>query len=142
MTKYLLDSNILSEPTKPNPNKSLMTLLIKNQVVSSLAAVSYFEMLHGILVLSNGKYKNRLMAYLEEVVVPFYNFISFNFSAAKINAELTAKLESVGKRLPIIDSQIASIALANNLVLVTRNTKDFLPIQEYFPLVIENWFDM
>ncbi len=32
-------------------------------------------------------------------------------------------------------------SLANDLVLVTRNIKDFAPVQEYFPLKIENWFD-
>lgn len=142
MKKYLLDSNILSEPSKPVSNEYVVNLLKENRKDSTVSVLSYFEMLHGVLVLPDGKRKERLMAYLEETVVPFYDFLSFDFECAKMNAEVTAKMESVGKPLPIIDSQIASIALAKNLILVTRNVKDFAPIQEYFPLKIENWFEI
>lgn len=142
MKKYLLDSNIISEPSKPEPNDTVVHLLTKNRADSVIAAVSYFEMLHGILVLPSGKRKERLMAYLQETVVPFYDFLPFDFEAAKLNAEVIAKLESVGKPLPVIDSQIASVALAKGLTLVTRNIKDFSPIQEYFPLKLENWFEL
>ena len=141
MKKYLLDSNILSEPSKPVSNEYVVNLLKENRKDSTVSVLSYFEMLHGVLVLPDGKRKERLMAYLEETVVPFYDFLSFDFECAKMNAEVTAKMESVGKPLPVIDSQIASIALAKNLILVTRNVKDFAPIQEYFPLKIENWFE-
>ena len=141
MKKYLLDSNILSEPSKPVSNEHVVNLLKENRKDSTVSVLSYFEMLHGVLVLPDGKRKERLMAYLEETVVPFYDFLSFDFECAKMNAEVTAKMESVGKPLPVIDSQIASIALAKNLILVTRNVKDFAPIQEYFPLKIENWFE-
>ena len=140
MKKYLLDSNIISEPAKPAPNKQVLMLLTQNRQDSALAAISYFELLHGILILPDGKRKERLIAYLDETVVPFYEFVSFDFESARINAQITAKLESLGRPLPIIDSQIASIALAHNLILVTRNIKDFAAIQQYFPLKIENWF--
>ncbi len=140
MKNYLLDSNIISEPAKPEPNKQVMMLLSQRRRDSGLATISYFELLHGILILPNGKRKERLIAYLEETVVPFYEFIPFDFECARINAQIAAKMESVGRPLPIIDSQIASIALANGMILVTRNIKDFSPIQEYFPLKIENWF--
>ena len=36
---------------------------------------------------------------------------------------------------------IASIALANHMILVTRNIKHFAPIQEVSELIVENWFD-
>jgi predicted nucleic acid-binding protein len=141
MTKYLLDSNIISEPSKPVPNMTVVNKLIRNSKECSITAVTYFEMLHGILILSEGKRKQRLVAYLQETVVPFYDFISYDLEAARVNAEIIAKLESVGNPLPIIDSQIASIALLNNWVLVTRNVKDFEPIQNFFSLKIENWFE-
>lgn len=77
---------------------------------------------------------------MTQTIEPFYEFISYDFKAAGINAEILAKLESVGNPIPFADSQIASVALSRSLVLVTRNVKDFLPIQKYFPLQIENWF--
>ncbi len=49
-----------------------------------------------------------------------------------------AKLESEGKAAPYQDSQIAATALAYNLILVTRNIKDFEGIAEFFPLKLEN----
>ena len=64
MTKYLLYSNIISEPSKPVPNMTVVNKLIRNSKECSIAAVTYFEMLHGILILLEGKRKKRLMAYL------------------------------------------------------------------------------
>lgn len=141
MKKYLLDSNILSEPSKPNPSENVVNLLKENRKVAAVCVLTYFEMFYGLLTMPDGKKKKILMDYLEETVVPFFDFLTFDFECAKANAQIVAKLESVGKPLPIIDSQIASVAITNDLILVTRNTKDFAPIQKFFPLKIENWFD-
>ena len=139
--KYLLDSNIVSEPSKPEPNQKVVLLLKQNAAISAISVITYFEMLHGVLILPDGKRKERLKAYLDETIAPFYQFLKYDFEAAKTNAEILAKLESVGNPLPLADSQIASIALSRNLTLVTRNTKDFAPIQKFFPLRLENWFE-
>ena len=48
MKKYLLDSNILSEPSKPVPNETVVNLLKKNRKDSAVPVFSYFEMLHGV----------------------------------------------------------------------------------------------
>ena len=141
MAAFLLDSNIISEPSKPAPSRKVLEKLAANRSQSVISAVSYFEMLHGVLALPDGKRKERLNAYLAETVVPFYDFVPYDFDCAKINAEVIARLESEGKTIPVIDSQIASIALAKKLILVTRNVKDFAPVQEFFPLKIENWFE-
>ncbi len=139
--KYLFDSNIISEPSKPEPDKKVLDLIFQNQPFAAVSTVSYFEMKHGILILPEGKRKERLLAFLTQTIEPFYEFIPYDFKAAGINAEILAKLESVGNPIPFADSQIASVALSRSLVLVTRNVKDFLPIQKYFPLQIENWFE-
>ena len=141
MATYLLDSNIVSEPSKPMPSRKVLEKLAANRSLSVISAVSYFEMLYGVLALPDGKRKDRLGAYLTETVVPFYDFVPYDFDCAKMNAKVIAKLESAGKPIPVIDSQIASIALAKGLVLVTRNVKDFAPVREFFPLEIENWFE-
>lgn len=128
MAVYLLDSNIISEPSKPKPNLKVLDLLTTKRNVSVISTVSYFEMFHGILTLPNGKRKERLAAYLAETVVPFYTFIPYDFAAAEAHAKITAKLEPVGKPIPLVDSQIAAIAPSKNLILVTRNVKDFAPV--------------
>ncbi len=40
---------------------------------------------------------------------------------------------------PRLDTQIASIAIANNLILITKNTKDFSLFQDDFGLMVEEW---
>lgn len=49
----------------------------------------------------------------------------------------TARLQSIGKSPAFIDAQIAAVAKANNLILVTRNTEDF---KNFADLKLENWF--
>lgn len=140
--KYLLDSNIVSEPSKPIQNEKVIKLIEENRENSVIATVSFFEMLHGVLVLPEGKRKKSLREYLEKTIVPFYDFLSYDILAARIQAELSAKLQSIGKLTPYQDTQIASIAIANKLILVTRNVKDFENIVKVSKLKIENWFEM
>lgn len=142
MLKYLLDSNIVSESSKPFPNKNVIETLGKKRNECCISTVTYFEMLHGGLRLDDGKRKERLMAYLNETVIPFYNQIPYDSTAAKVHAQIVSKLEKVGKNMPFQDSIIASIALANDLILVTRNIKDFENAVSKCSLKIENWFDV
>jgi len=139
--KYLLDSNIISEGSKPSPNSRVVELLNVRGVESALSSVTAFELLYGVNVLPAGTRKDRLQAYLDETVFPFYNVLAYDFKCSEIHADVMAKLKSVGQMVPYQDSQIASVALANGLILVTRNVKDFEPVAQYFPLKIENWFE-
>ncbi|MGB1250718.1 MAG: VapC toxin family PIN domain ribonuclease, partial [Candidatus Promineifilaceae bacterium] len=49
-----------------------------------------------------------------------------------------ARLSRIGRSPAFIDGQIASVAAANNLILVTRNVHDFINFQG---ITIENWFE-
>lgn len=139
--KYLLDSNIVSEPSKPVPNEKVLVKLSANRKDCVISTVSFFKMLHGVLILPDGRRKQRLLTYLNEDVEPFYKFLSYDLNASKVQAEITAKLEAIGRPTPYADTQIASIAIANDLILVTRNVKDFAIIKDNFNLQIENWFE-
>ena len=139
--KYLLDSNIVSEPSKPVPNEKVLEKLSANRKDCVISTVSFFKMLHGVLILPDGRRKQRLLTYLNEDVEPFYKFLSYDLNASKVQAEITAKLEAIGRPTPYADTQIASIAIANDLILVTRNVKAFAIIKDNFNLQIENWFE-
>jgi tRNA(fMet)-specific endonuclease VapC len=67
-----------------------------------------------------------------EVVLPF------DMAAARICADLEALLEAQGQRIDLSDLEIASIALANNLALITGNTRHFRRIPG---LRVYNWLD-
>lgn len=138
--KYLLDSNIVSEGSRPSPNGNVIEKLETLGAESVLSSISVYELLYGIMILPEGSRKNRLKAFLDEMIFPFYEILPYDFECAKIHAVVMSKLKSVGQVIPYQDSQIAAVALAKGLILVTRNVKDFEPIARYFPLKIENWF--
>lgn len=45
---YLLDTNVLSEITKPKPNKNVVKKVIENKHISTIASVTFEEMLYGV----------------------------------------------------------------------------------------------
>ena len=70
------------------------------------------------------------------------NFYSvYDNHAAWIHADIRARLADEGTPIDFQDTQIASIAMSNNMVLVMRITEHFEPIQKVFLLMLENWFE-
>jgi len=137
---YLLDTNIISELTKSVQNQSVVNKLIENQSLSALSTLTWAEVMFGIKRLPEGKRKNILFDYYVNTVQKAYAFFDFDIHAASIYSDIKARLESLGKLPPELDLQIASIAIANNLILVTRNVQDFTQIAENSALMIEDWF--
>ena len=137
---YLLDTNTLSEPTKIKPDLKVLTELESKEIFCQIGAPTLYEMLRGINILPDGKRKEGLQDYFDNYVQLIFPVLNYDEHAAKINAEIYARMQKNGTPVELIDSQLASIALANNLILVTRNTKDFEPIQKEFSLCVENWY--
>ena len=136
---YLLDTNIISEVTKPAPNESIITNLEFHSGTCAISSITWFELLNGMELLQESPKKDKLRLFLNEYVEPSFPIFSFDSHAAKINADITSSLIPRGKQTPILDTQIASIAIANNLILVTKNTKDFSVFQDDFGLMVEEW---
>ena len=76
--------------------------------------------------------------YLENVVEKTMQILPYDQEAAALHGEWRAKLAAKGIQLPFADSQIASIAVVNRLILVTRNVKDARSLPG---LKVENWFE-
>lgn len=85
------------------------------------------------------KRKNVLLNYSIEYVQKQYEIRSFDASAANIYSDLYERLKSQGTPAQRFDLLIASIAISNNLILVTRNVSDFTEIAENSNLMIEEW---
>lgn len=85
------------------------------------------------------KRKNVLSNYSIEYVQKQYEILSFDASAANIYSDLYERLKSQGTPAQRFDLLIASIAISNNLILVTRNVSDFTEIAENSNLMIEEW---
>lgn len=138
---YLLDTNVISEIRKPSPNQNVVLKFMKNKNVSDISAITWAESLTGLKRMPEGKKKEALSTFYNEIIYEQFEIIPFDQHAATIYSDLYPKLESIGKLPSEFDLQIASIAIANNMILVTRNTKDFAKISSVSNLMIENWWE-
>ncbi|MEI6445976.1 MAG: type II toxin-antitoxin system VapC family toxin [Nostocales cyanobacterium ELA583] len=135
--KYLLDTNILSEAKRPQPNEKVMEKLRLYRQETATAIIVIHEMLYGCLRLSLSKKRQDIEDYINDVILAQLPLFDYNLKAAQYHAQQRARLSKVGKTPAFIDGQIASIALTNDLILVTNNVVDF---QDFDSLIIENWF--
>ena len=141
MNIYLLDTNIISEPTKSSPSESVMNSIAENFDHSCICSVIWAEILTGIKCLADGKRKDALLNYYLNTIQKAYEILPFDSFAASIYSDLVERLKNKGNPLPKLDLMIAATAISNNLILVTRNTADFEPIKEVSNLMTENWFE-
>ncbi|NMF66430.1 VapC toxin family PIN domain ribonuclease [Brasilonema octagenarum UFV-E1] len=134
--KFLLDTNIISEPARPIPNANILHKLDIHKSEVVVSSVVVHEILHGCLRLSESKRRESLWNYIHESILNLPVF-DYDLKAAQWHAQERARLSKIGKTPAFVDAQIASIAYSNNLILVTNNVSDF----EFFnDLRVENWF--
>jgi len=138
---YLLDTNIVSEPTRKTPDEKVLMNMDQKSFSSVICATVWYELLKGTAILPNGKKKEMIWNYHNEYVRATYPILPYDEHCASIQAEIYSRMQKNGTPVSISDSQIAATALANNLIIVTRNAKDFEPIQKEFSLCVENWFE-
>jgi tRNA(fMet)-specific endonuclease VapC len=141
MQIYLLDTNIVSEPSKLAPNKKVLQKIADNLEYSCISSVTWAEILSGMKTMTDGKRKTCLFDYYIESVQKQFEILPFDASAANIYSDLYEQLKTKGSPAQKFDLMIASIAISNNLILVTRNVSDFKDIVENSNLMIENWFE-
>lgn len=138
---YLLDTNIVSELTRYNADHNMINKMSEHCSDMAISVLNYMELLMGIELLQKGLKKSALTDFIHNDVVENFPIIPYTKEAAQIHAKILATLQTIGKKCPYDDSFIASIALAEDMILVTRNTKHFESIAEHFGLKTENWFE-
>lgn len=141
-TIYLLDTNIISEVTRPQPSEKLISNLELHSGTCAISSISWYELQNGISLLPAGTKKSKLQTFLNDYVQQSFPILPYDIHAAAINADITSSLLPQGKPTPILDTQIASIAIANNLILVTHNTRDFEIFAKGFNLILEDWTNL
>ncbi|HEX5222646.1 MAG TPA: PIN domain-containing protein [Verrucomicrobiae bacterium] len=124
--KWLLDTNTLSELTKPAPARELIDWLEANESEAGFSAITIGEMVAGIELLPEGKKRRTLERALKFLREDYAGKIfDFTEGAAVEWRRLVAKAKSAGRNLSVLDSQIEAIAIHFNLTGVTRNNADF-----------------
>jgi tRNA(fMet)-specific endonuclease VapC len=135
--RYLLDTNILSEAKRPQPNPKVMKNLRLYKQETATATVVIHELLFGCFRLPQSKKRQDLEDYLNLVIIAKLPLFDYDLKSAQYHAKERARLSKIGKTPAFIDGQIASIAFSNNLILVTNNVDDF---QDFDGLIIDNCF--
>jgi tRNA(fMet)-specific endonuclease VapC len=123
--RYLLDTNIVSAPVAKKPTEHVIRQLKRHGAVCAIAAPVWHELTYGCRRLPAGKRRVALEAYLEDVVRRSFPILPYDEAAATWHGHERARLERLGRPAHYADGQIAAIAHAHGLVLVTANTEDF-----------------
>lgn len=122
---YLLDTMVLSELTKKHPDRAVLASI--EQMASAEGFVgtpSLAEIEAGVQLLDQGQKRHDLELWLRALIDDFgQRILAFDIASARAYGIALARAKRRGMSLPIVDAQLAAIALTNDLTIVTRNTK-------------------
>ena len=133
--RFLLDTNVVSEATRPLPNTDVLRNLQRHEDQIGIASVVWHELLFGWERLPASRRKADIEDYLFKVV-QFMPILPYDRTAAEWHAKERARLTVIGRTPPFLDGQIAAIAAVNDLVLVTANRTHFEPFDR---MRTEDW---
>jgi len=132
---YLIDTNVLSELVKKNPDSNFMAKLRTTPTDALFSAsICIMELRYGALKRGNPA---DLWTKIEQQILPRIRILPFSYKEAMEAGNLIHYLYSIGQPIGIEDIMIASIALSNGLTVVSANTKHFSRVPG---LKTENWF--
>ena len=125
MTGFLLDTNVISELTRDDPDSRVVRFL-DDQGDLWLSSVVVYEMEHGLATLPQGRRLARLRALHADILAAFDDrVLSLDQSGARRAAELQAQARRADQTVDVGDALIAGTAKAHGLAIATRNIRDF-----------------
>lgn len=122
--RFLVDANVLSEPTRPAPEPQVVEWLRENERELVVDPFILGEIRFGIVLMPKGARRSRLERWFDLGIAGLH-CLSWDADAGVRWAQLLARLRASGKAMPIKDSLIATTALVHGLTVATRNTADF-----------------
>ena len=139
MTRYLLDTNIVSDAIKPAPSESLAAwMLEQNDEDLFVSALTIAEIRRGVLQKPAGRRRKLLESWFSGPEGPQALFagrvLPFDERAGLIWARLMAEGTAAGRPRSGLDMIVAAIAEANGCIVVTGNERDFAGLRIVNPV--------
>ncbi len=128
MSRFLLDTNVVSDLRKPRPNRGLLTWISSiDEFKLFLSVLTIGELRIGITMQADPKKRSALDVWLVSDLIPRFEgrMLSFDLDAAERWGRMEGQARLGSGKLPVIDSQLAATALRHDLTLVTNNESDF-----------------
>jgi toxin FitB len=128
MTGFLVDTNVLSELTRPKSDPQVEKWLNNaNDEQLFLSVISLGEILKGITILPEGKRRHQLQQWVAETLRPWFDgrILPVSERIAERWGILAGECQLKGRGLTIADGLIAATALEHDFTVVTRNVRDF-----------------
>ena len=122
--RYLVDTNVLSETTRPHPKPGVIEWLRAHEQDIAVNPIVLGELWYGIRLLAPGRRRDTLDRWFDEVVRRIH-CVPLDAGTGLRWAELLARLRARSRSMPVKDSLIAATALAHGMAVATRNRRDF-----------------
>lgn len=127
--KYLLDTDIVSEPLRPQPRHGVLRKLRRHEDEIAIASIVWHELRFGVERLPASRRRTAIERYLDVVVLTTMPILDYDRAAAEWHASQRARLAARGEMPSFADGQIAAIAHVQELILVTFNDAAFRRFQ-------------
>jgi predicted nucleic acid-binding protein len=123
---YLVDANVLSEATRPDPDPQILEWLRRHEAEAVVDPVILGEIRFGILLLRRSARRERLERWFDAGIRRIH-CVPWDAATGMRWAQLLADLRARGRAMPVKDSLIAATALTHGFPLATLNRRDFEP---------------
>lgn len=122
---YLLDTNVMSEPSRPEPDSGLMAFM-SGRADGYVSAITVHELRFGLESMLDGKRREHLMMSVERLLASYRDrIIPLGSAEARAAATLRREAKAGGRVLHLADALLAGTAQVHCLTLATRNVADF-----------------
>ena len=124
----LLDTNVISEPSRSRPNPDVIAWLNRQHPKTLyISTITLAEMRYGIAILPDGRKKAGFLYDLETEILPLFSgrILVFDEAASQSYALLQAQARAQGRALANADGYIAAIAHAGKMTVATRDVRPF-----------------
>ena len=133
---YLLDTDILSEPLKPAPDRRVMKRFEAHEGTLATSATVWHELVFGAARLPDSKRRRAIESYLHDVVAVHLPILPYDDRAGAWHGAERARLSQAGRTPAFADGQVAAVARVNGLTLVTGNVRHY---KDFAGLSVANW---